>query len=209
MAVRTHSRSRRVAAGAALALALLAGCSGTADAPPPVSAEPAGSAAPARPAAPSAGLAASAPTRLLIPAIGVDTRPVIDLGLTTDGALEVPPDGASAGWYTGAPTPGEVGPAVFAAHVDWKGEKGVFYDLRTLQPGDEVTVERADGTAVAFAVRRVEQYAKDRFPTAEVYGDVATPQLRLITCGGEFDRSLHSYRDNVVVFAEMVGLRSA
>jgi len=35
--------------------------------------------------------------------------------------------------------------------------------------------------------------------------DSPTPEaaLRLITCGGSFDRSLDSYRDNVVVFARL------
>ena len=70
-----------------------------------------------------AALAPSLPTRLLIPSIDVDAG-LMGLGLQPDGSLEVPPDGATAGWYTGAPTPGEIGPAVLVAHVDWKGAKG-------------------------------------------------------------------------------------
>ena len=194
----------------ATSLVLAAGCAG----PPP-----AGTSAPAAPVAtaavPPSGAAGAAgvtvlptsrPVRLTIPTIDVHTG-VIDLGLKPDGTMEVPPDGATAGWYTESPTPGELGPAVLAAHVDWKGAKGVFYDLRRAQPGDEVSVDRADGQTATFTVRRVEQYPKDRFPTEEVYGDVDTAQLRLITCGGDFDGQARSYRDNIVVYAELLTSR--
>jgi LPXTG-site transpeptidase (sortase) family protein len=147
-------------------------------------------------------LGASHPTRLRIPAIDVDAAGVIDLGLKPDRTMEVPADGKAVGWYTESPTPGERGPAVLAAHVDWKGP-GVFYDLHRLKPGDKVAVDRADGTSAVFRVQRVEQYPKDQFPTLTVYGDVAGAELRLITCGGEFDRGARSHRDNIVVYAAL------
>jgi sortase family protein len=94
---------------------------------------------------------------------------------------------------------------VLAAHVDWKGQKGPFHDLHEMKPGDEISGERADGRTVRFAVRRVERHPKDQFPTTQVYGEVDTPQLRLITCGGDFNNAARSYRDNIIVFADMVG----
>lgn len=145
----------------------------------------------------------STPARLRIPALGVDSD-LMELGLLQDGTMQVPPAGFPAGWYTGAPTPGELGPAVIAGHVDWAGEPGVFSDLLDLSPGDEVTVEREDGTAGVFRVARVEQFPKDQFPTDVVYGDIDHAGLRLITCGGSFDRRAGHYRDNVVVFADLV-----
>lgn len=147
----------------------------------------------------------SEPVRIQIPAIGVDSD-LMDLGLDPDGTLEVPPDGFPAGWYTGAPTPGELGPAVIAGHVSWRGP-GVFYDLHRLSVGDQVTVSRADGTAAVFRVTRVEQYPKEAFPTQEVYGDIDHAGLRLITCGGVFNRRTGSHDDNIVVFAELTGGR--
>lgn len=126
----------------------------------------------------------------------------MELGLTPQGELEVPPGAYPAGWFTGAPTPGELGPAIIAGHVDLSGEVGVFHDLHRLTPGDEVFVERADGATVVYVVTSVEQYAKNAFPTATVYGDIDHAGLRLITCGGEFDQSAASHRDNIVVFAE-------
>jgi len=140
--------------------------------------------------------------RLKIPSIGVDT-PLIDLAVTPDGTLQVPPDGTHAGWFTGAPTPGERGPAIMTGHVDWNG-KGVFFDLHQLTDGKHIEVTRQDGSTAVFAVTRVQQVPKGSFPTQQVYGDVDHPALRLITCGGSFDHSAHSYRDNIVVFADLI-----
>ncbi|WP_447007330.1 class F sortase [Saccharothrix isguenensis] len=205
---------------AALGLAVLTGVDNvhSADDVHPVDTAPAASAhepagsfltpAPSTPHNPTVvALDASRPTRVTIPAIGVDTAGIIDLGLRADRAVEVPADAETVGWYTNSPTPGESGPALLAAHVDWQGRQGVFYDLRKVKPGDEVTVERADGSAASFAVQRVEQHPKDRFPTQAVYGHVEGPELRLVTCGGPFDRKAGSYRDNIVVYAQMTGSR--
>jgi hypothetical protein len=145
---------------------------------------------------------ASAPTRLQIPAIGVDTD-LIPLGLGASGALEVPPAGFPAGWYTGAPTPGELGPAVITGHIDWNGP-GVFFALRSLTPGAVVTVWRADGSTAVFTVTEVAEYGKADFPTELVYGGLDYAGLRLITCGGKFNRRAGHYEDNIVAFASLV-----
>jgi len=145
----------------------------------------------------------SDPVRLQIPALGV-TSAVVGLGLRRNGSMEVPAGAFPVGWYVGGPTPGELGPAVIAGHVDWKGERGAFYGLRELRPGDAVVVDRADGTAAAFRVDRVERHDKSDFPTDRVYGEIGHAGLRLITCGGVFDEGAGEYRDNVIVFASLV-----
>jgi sortase (surface protein transpeptidase) len=139
------------------------------------------------------------PVRISVPAIGVDA-PLVRLGLTSDGALAVPTRAASAGWYTGSPVPGRVGPAVIAGHVHWSGVPGVFAHLADLAPGDRIVVARSDGTTATFAVDRVTTYPKTRFPTALVYGSLDVPGLRLITCGG-YDPAARAYEANVIVFA--------
>lgn len=145
---------------------------------------------------------AADPVRVRVPGIGVDS-PLERLGVDAAGALETPADYARAGWFDGGPAPGDVGPAVLAGHVDSTAGPAVFWRLRDLRPGDEVLVDRADGTTARFTVTRVERHPKDAFPTDEVYGPTPDAQLRLVTCGGEFDRAARSYRDNVVVFAEL------
>ena len=79
----------------------------------------------------------------------------------------------------------------------------VFYRLEELTAGDEVLVGRSDGTTVRFTVTGIARYPKSDFGTAEVYGPTPDAQLRLITCGVDFDRSRRSYTDNVVVFARL------
>lgn len=178
----------------AVLLGLLAGCAGT----PQQGTEP-----PAAPVTSSAQPAPAAePEAVDIPRIGAHST-LVPLGLNPDQTIEVPPvtQPLQAGWYRFGPSPGEVGPAVILGHVDGNKQKGIFYRLRELAPGDEVTVSRKDGSAVRFAVSRIEQIDKDTFPSDAVYGDTAGPELRLITCGGSFDHAAHSYRDNIIVFA--------
>ena len=140
------------------------------------------------------------PVQVSIPSIGV-RAPLVPLGLNPDRTLEVPKDFDDAGWWTGGPRPGERGPAVIAGHVDSYTGPAIFYRLRGLRPGDAIVVLRRDGTRARFTAQRSEQYPKDRFPTARVYGQTPGPALRLITCGGEFDDSTGHYLDNTVVYA--------
>lgn len=140
------------------------------------------------------------PISIRIPAIDVEA-PMVALGLRADGSIEVPTDFSQTGWWADGPEPGEPGPAVVLGHVDSRSGPAVFFSLTEVQPGDEVIIDRIDGSSVAYRVDRIEQYPKDRFPTDAVYGDTEDPELRLVTCGGDFDRSARSYRDNIVVFA--------
>jgi hypothetical protein len=149
-------------------------------------------------------LARSTPVRLRIAAVGVNSG-LMDLGLQADGTLQVPPQGFPAGWYTGGPTPGELGPAVIVGHIDFNGP-GVFYRLHNVKPGDMVIVTRADGSKPAFRVTRVARFPKDQFPTTLVYGNLDHAALRLITCGGPFDSRSGHYEDNIVVFADLVSV---
>jgi sortase (surface protein transpeptidase) len=173
---------------------------------PPLSAAPAPPPArpPTVPPTPAGALKPAVPVRLRIPAIGVDTS-IMELGLQRDGSLEVPPlrGDAPAGWYRHSPSPGETGASVLAGHVDTARDgPAVFFRLRELKAGDPIAVRRDDGSVAVFRVSRVALYSKRDFPTAEVYAPIDRAGLRLITCGGAFDRSEGSYRSNVVVFAD-------
>lgn len=150
----------------------------------------------------SAGLpsAVPAPTALRVPSLGVSS-PLVRLGIRPDGSLEVPADAQRAGWFAQGVAPGGVGPAVIAGHVDSRTGPGVFAHLAGIGVGALVEVDRADGSTAEFVVTSVQQVAKDAFPTQSVYGPVAGPELRLITCGGAFDQSTGHYVDNVVVYA--------
>lgn len=140
------------------------------------------------------------PLRVTIPAIEVDA-PIVPVGLRDDGAMQTP-DFGNAGWYEPGPRPGEAGPAVVVAHVDSKANgPDVFFRLRELRPGHQVTIHYADQTRT-FTVTATEQTAKDELPTDKIWSGTPSPVLRLITCGGAFDRKARSYLDNVIVYAD-------
>jgi LPXTG-site transpeptidase (sortase) family protein len=139
------------------------------------------------------------PTEVRIPSIGVSSS-LERLTLDSTGALRAPRDYASAGWFAGGVAPGDAGPAVIAGHVDSYRGPAIFYRLHQLRPGDLVQVQRA-GQWLSFQVVSIEQYAKDKFPSAKVYRPTPGPELRLITCGGGFDSAKRSYQDNLVVYA--------
>ena len=215
MAGSARDRRRSALASAAIAAALLTGCAGqpSTDRPSP---HPVRSELAAPTATPGAHqeqaatseppvLPASRPETLTIPSTGTTTE-LLSLGLQPDRTLEVPPGdpGAPAGWYNLSPTPGERGPAVLLGHVNaTDGGAGVFAKLRDVGPGDTIAVTRADGTTATFEFQRGEQYAKDAFPTQEVYGNTEGAELRLITCDG-FDPETGRFDDNYVVYATLV-----
>jgi sortase (surface protein transpeptidase) len=144
------------------------------------------------------------PVRIRIPAIGVDA-PVQPLTVDQNGVLPPPDTYDAAGWWRDGPEPGQRGPAVIAGHVDSRRGPAVFFRLPDLGKGDQILVDRADGTTAMFATQRIERHHKNTFPTDEVYDDTPDSQLRLITCGGKFDRKAHSYVDNIIVFATRSG----
>ncbi|MBC7519436.1 MAG: class F sortase [Microbacteriaceae bacterium] len=146
---------------------------------------------------------ATTATRVQIPAIGVDSG-LEQLALDpASGTLTPPVAWLSAGWYAGGTVPGDIGPAVIAGHVDSVTKPAVFARLGELVAGSSIVVTLSDGTAKEFVVERVTRAPKDAFPTQTVYGPTPTPQLRLITCDGIFNRVTGHYLDNLIVFASL------
>ena len=145
------------------------------------------------------------PVRLSIPAIGVDAS-VDPVGLEDDGGMEIPHDIHRIGWYepgveVGSPT----GTAVLSGHVDSREQgEGAFFDLRTMEEGEAINVEHADGDVSEWRVVARTVYTKDELPIDEIFTRFGEPRLALITCGGAFDNTERSYEDNVVVYAEPV-----
>ncbi|MFF3330508.1 class F sortase [Streptomyces sp. NPDC002888] len=209
----SSSRLTVMCAVAALALALtLLGSND--DTPTPTSQPPrAAPAAPTareteEPAAPEQTgkhLPRAKPLRLRIPKIGVDA-PFTGLSIGSDGQLEAPPadDTNLVGWHAEGASPGETGTSIIAGHVDTKTSAAVFVNLGELKKGDTFYVTRADRRRATFLIDSVETFEKDRFPSKRVYGDTSRAQARLITCAGNYDRSVRDYTDNLVVFAHLI-----
>jgi hypothetical protein len=137
-----------------------------------------------------------------VPAIGVDT-PVESLGLAADGTLQQPAGWQIAGWYRGSVPPGDVGPSIIIGHVDSINGPAVFFRLRQLRPGQRAIVIGRDGQPASFVIDQVTSYPKSNFPVDAVYGPSSVPELRLVTCTGDFDYAARSYLDNLVVSAHL------
>ncbi|MGW3498241.1 class F sortase [Streptomyces sp. NPDC001020] len=210
------ARQTKRAPWGVLALVLLTGLSlvrngsGGFDVGPP---QPASAAAPNARGAPNAlpgtpdALPYAGVVRVRIPALQVDA-PVIPVGLDMSGWVSAPPlgDPNLAGWFTGAVSPGEKGTAVIDGHVDNSQGPAVFYGLGGLKKGQRVEVRRTDGKTAVFETYGVDVVDKTNFPGDRVYSDKGAPELRIITCGGEFSEG-KGYAGNVVVFARLVEVR--
>ncbi|MDQ0797856.1 class F sortase [Streptomyces sp. B1I3] len=156
------------------------------------------------------GLPRSEPERISIRDIAVDA-PFTPLSIGSSGRLDAPPadDKNLVGWFKDGATPGERGTSVVAGHVDTKTGPAVFLYLRTLKKGSAVDITREDGVVATFKVDTVETFSKADFPSDRVYDDNGTAQLRLITCGGEYDKRAKDYKDNVVVFAHLASAKKS
>ncbi len=132
-------------------------------------------------------------------------------GLDPDGAIDPPPfeQPDTVGWYGGGTRPGAPGVALFVGHVDTRTRPAVFYDLSAVRPGQQIRVARDDGSTAEFTVDDVQVVTRDRFDAVKAYGphEKNRAELRLITCGGAFDRAAHTYTANVIVSAYLTGVR--
>ena len=142
------------------------------------------------------------PIGLVIDRIEVDA-PVVPTGVDSDsGQMAVPSNVDDVAWYRYGSSPGAPGSAVLAAHVDLASQgPGVFFELRTLEPGDVVTVDYDDGSSRRFVVEARTIYTKDELPLDAIFARTGDPVLTLVTCGGAFNETAQNYDSNVVVYA--------
>lgn len=132
----------------------------------------------------------------------------MDLHLDSERRLPAPPEDEPnlVGWYADGPSPGETGTAIAVGHLDTNTGPAVFGGLGELKRGKRIEVRRADGRTAVYSVDAIKTYQKDKFPNREVYGARARPELRLITCGGNYNRRT-GYTGNVVVYAHLTATR--
>lgn len=141
------------------------------------------------------------PTSITVESLRISAASILAAGVELNGDMEVP-EADEVGWYEYGPTPGEAGAAVLAAHIAYNGEDGVFLKLDQLAVGEEVGISYSDGSSKQFIVTETQQYPKNELPAERVFARTGDASLVLITCGGDFNRSVRSYTDNVVVYAE-------
>ncbi|MEV4249899.1 class F sortase [Streptosporangium canum] len=144
------------------------------------------------------------PYRIAISKIGL-LAPLMALGVDAKKEIQTPPLSKpnQAGWYKHGPIPGQQGPSVVLGHVNTKRGAAVFSRLKEIKRGDTIKVSRSDKTIAEFTVDGVEQVSKKAFPSRRVYGNTGEATLRLITCGGVYNRKTGHYTDNIIVYATL------
>jgi len=149
--------------------------------------------------------------RLIIPAISVDA-PVTPKAVDRDGQMPSPDGPQDVIWYDFSALPGlggrpgAGGNTILAGHVDYHGYgPAVFWDLRNVKQGDEITVRLRDGNEYKYVTRsnRIVDPAAASFN--EIVASTTEESLTVITCAGDFDPATHNYDMRRVVWAVRAG----
>ncbi len=145
------------------------------------------------------------PVRLKIPALRVNAV-IRSVGLMPDGSMGVPKLPRDTAWYMLGPKPGETGSAVIAGHVNWLyGATGVFAHIKSLKPGDLITVQDNHGANTPFVVREIRAFGQ-KDDASDVFRSYdGKSHLNLVTCSGIWDKAARIYSKRLVVFADKVG----
>jgi len=157
---------------------------------------------PVKNVAPSVRAKRGLPVRLTIPKINVNAV-VNHVGLTSDGAVDVPKDASTVAWYNLGPYPGEKGSAIIDGHFSWKNNlPAVFDNLHKLKKGDKLFVEDAQGIITTFVVRELKTYGEKQNASAIFNANDDKAHLNLITCQGVWNKAKKSYSDRLIVFTD-------
>lgn len=143
------------------------------------------------------------PVSISIPSIGVDAA-IEETGVLDNGEMGVPEDVDQVGWFEPGFKAGAEGHAVLAGHVDSLSGPAVFYELDKLDVGDQFTLTDKDGREMVFEVKNAESYITDEAPIDEIFGRSDKRMVNLITCTGDFNRSIGSHEERLVVSAELI-----
>jgi hypothetical protein len=144
------------------------------------------------------------PTRLLIPALGLDA-PVEAVGVNSDGAMSSAQGPCTVAWYAPGPRPGLAGNAVMAGkRAESPGGSATFWNLPRLVPGDIIGVVDERGATRHFVVTRLAVYDQDAAPLQEIFGSTTGSHLNLITGLGPNDTVTHRYVARLIVYTDAV-----
>ena len=140
--------------------------------------------------------------RLRISTIGM-VAPVVPVGVDATGAMVIPEQVSTLGWYQYGALPGATaGSMVIAGHVDSARQGlGALFRLRGVPIGARIELTGTSGKIWDYRVIAREEFAKTTVPLRALFSHYGRPRLSLITCGGAFDAKAHSYEDNIVVTA--------
>jgi LPXTG-site transpeptidase (sortase) family protein len=144
--------------------------------------------------------------RLVIAKYGVDA-PIQVKTVDANNQMQSPDGPTNVAWYDFTGKPGYGSNAVFSGHVDYINYgPAVFYNIRSLVPGDIIEVRLEDGTVYSYSVVSINSVSAN--PTQEELASIVGPSdtdiITLITCGGTFNYSTHEYDSRTIVRASRV-----
>jgi LPXTG-site transpeptidase (sortase) family protein len=142
------------------------------------------------------------PVRFKIPKINIDAA-IKYVGITLQGAMDVPKGPSDVAWFNLGPRPGESGSAVIVGHFGWKNNiPAVFDNLNKLQNGDKIYIEDGNGITTTFLVRKIQIYGENESASDVFNSSDGKAHLNLITCQGIWNKIQKSYSNRLVVFTD-------
>jgi sortase A len=146
----------------------------------------------------------STPVALSIPSLHISTS-IESVGVTAQGAMDVPQSIQNVAWFSLGTVPGDVGSAIIGGHYGWKDDKlSAFDHLHEVRIGNLIYVTSAAGSVIAFKVREVRTYSWNSDAREIFISNDGKSHLNLITCAGSWDAKNHTYLERFVVFADKV-----
>lgn len=142
------------------------------------------------------------PTLIQIPVINFMAG-IEEVGLKSDGSMDLPVLSIDTGWYNLGPRPGEIGSAVINGHLNTEnGDLGVFANLNKLKSGDKVSVQDDKGLMINFVVREIKIYKYNADASDIFISNDGKSHLNLITCTGYWNSRKKTYSSRLVVFTD-------
>jgi len=150
------------------------------------------------------------PLRIKIPKLH-SAAPVVKVGTTPNGELDIPLNPKTVGWWSPGARPGaRAGTAILAGHINYSGVTGALAEIGRLRPGNRVMIfGRHDGkrAKLTYRVTSVHTYHKTHLPYRRIFAQHVAGRVALVTCGGPFDAATGNYLDNIVAFATPARVR--
>lgn len=142
---------------------------------------------------------------LKIPEINVFAR-VMQVGITSGGALGTPNNVYDTAWYSGSAEPGQTGATLIDGHVSSWTTHGVFYNLDKLKAGDPISIVRGDGQVINYQVVKTITYNYNQVDMNAALTPVTPGKsgLNLITCTGQVIKGTSQFNKRLIVFASQV-----
>jgi LPXTG-site transpeptidase (sortase) family protein len=146
------------------------------------------------------------PKLIKIPKLGTTAR-ISQIGLKSNGQLDVPKNIHDAAWYKDSALPGSPGGAsIIDGHVSGPTQKGVFHNLSNLISGDIVTIEKGNGENINYRVIKVETLAVNDVNMANMLVPITPGShgLNIISCTGKYDTEKNDFEQRVLVYTEKI-----